>query len=65
MASFVDPCKVVDRKSAFSGFQVHKMELKIEKTTGKKKSKVNLILSEVNHTFLILDPKLLDTLSIP
>ncbi len=73
MASFVDPCKVVDKKSAFLGFQVHKMKLKIEKTMNEKKKekrpKVNLILSQVNHTFLILDlklnPKPLDTLIIP
>jgi hypothetical protein len=73
MASFVHPCKVVDKKSAFLGFQVHKMKLKIEKTMNEKKKekrpKVNLILSQVNHTFLILDlklnPKPLDTLIIP
>jgi hypothetical protein len=48
MASFVHPCKVVDKKSAFSGVQVHKMKLKIEKTMNEKKRKrpkVNLILS--------------------
>ncbi len=74
MASIVDPQKVVDRKSAYfslpcaqNGIENKKIE-KIIKKKGKK-PKVNLIIFQVNHTILILNPKLdpkpLDTLIIP
>jgi hypothetical protein len=39
---------------------MHEMEVKIEtkKNHEKKKTKINLILSHVNHIFLILDPQI-------
>jgi hypothetical protein len=53
----------------FVPLQVHKMEVKnkILKIMKKKKKrpKINVILSHVNHTFFILDPKPLDTLIVP
>ncbi len=63
MFGFVHPHKVITRRSAFSTFPnaQNGSENKLLKNNFKKKkskSKVNLILSIVNHTFLILDPRL-------
>jgi len=74
MVAFVNPHKVVARKNAFSALpsaqnggelegEVSKEEEKhfffLNVKKGKKKRpKVNLILSHVNHTFFILDPQI-------
>ncbi len=64
MTGFVNPCKVVARKRAFSTLpnawngSENRLLKKKEIKKSKSKSKVNLILSIVNHTFLILDPQI-------
>jgi hypothetical protein len=77
MASFVDPQKVVGRKSAFLAFSSaqNKSEnnnfFKKQKNHERKeeeeerKPQVNLIFSHVNHIFLILDPKPLNAFIVP
>jgi len=59
MVDFVDPCKVVVRKSAFSKLKTKKKK-ELKKNHKKERRKeirahINLILSHVNHTFSILD----------
>ncbi len=66
MVNFMDPYKMTARKSTFSSFPCAQNEgenKKLKKTMQKrrrrlKKSKVNLILSHVNHTFFILNSQI-------
>jgi hypothetical protein len=66
MVNFMDPYKMIVRRSAFSSFPSALNEgenKKLKKIMQKrrrrlKKSKVNLILSYVNHTFFILNSQI-------
>jgi hypothetical protein len=58
MTGFVDPNKMIARKSAFSALSSAWNESELKKKTPFKikRPKNNLILSPFNHTFFILDP---------
>jgi len=60
MADFVDPHKVVIKRSAFSAFPSAQDENENKRPKNslkekKKRPKVKLFFSHVNHNFLILD----------
>jgi hypothetical protein len=58
MVGFVDPTRWLLKGVHFQPFQVHKMKMKTKDRKNhekKKRPKVNLIFSHVNHNFLILD----------
>ncbi len=70
MTGFVDPHKMIPRRSAFSALSSARNESENwKKKAIKKRPKINLILSHFNHTFFILgpwlNPKSLDTLILP
>jgi hypothetical protein len=65
MASFVNPPKVVVRKRVFSAFssawneiENRKLKKNYEEKWKQKDQRLTLILSHVNGTFLILDPRI-------